>query len=155
MTDKKAIFNILLVDKTTNPKILSDIVSEETYRLMKQEFIRNHVRSVKFSEKLYKRMKRILEKYFVHGTSDESDEYISATNDKSRIELLKLARKANKYEKSAIEVIINLILSSSNNNLSRVLELHLSGSYIHSVTSSILRSSNHTAYKIYTRHIDV
>lgn len=56
--------------------------------------------------------------------------------------MLKLARKANKYEKPAIEVIVNLISSSTNNNLNRVSELHLSSSYIHTVISSIFESSN-------------
>ncbi|KAI9473986.1 MAG: hypothetical protein EXX96DRAFT_621614 [Benjaminiella poitrasii] len=137
-----ALSNNLLVDKTTKPKILPDIVSKETYRLMKQELIRNHMRSVKFSEKLYKRVKHILEEYFVYGAKDELDKYISETNNESKIELLKLARKVNKYEKSAIEVIANLIPSSTNNNLSRVSELYLSGSYIHNVISSIFRFSN-------------
>ncbi|CEG79311.1 hypothetical protein RMATCC62417_13796 [Rhizopus microsporus] len=90
----EALFNILLVDKTTNPKLLPNIVSKETYRLMKQEFIRNHMRNIKFNEKIYKRVKRILEKYFVYETNDESDEDIRETNNESRIELLKLAKKS-------------------------------------------------------------
>ncbi|KAG0735862.1 hypothetical protein G6F57_010181 [Rhizopus arrhizus] len=123
--------NIILIDKTTSPKPLPDIVSKETYRLIKQDFIQNHMLSIKFNEKLYKRVKHILEKYFVYETNDES-----------RIKLLILARKANEYEKSAIEVIVSLTTSSTNNKLNRVSELHLSSSYIHTMISSIFRSSN-------------
>lgn len=70
------------------------------------------------------------------------DEDTREKNNESRIKLLKLARKANKYEKSAIEVIVSLITLSTNNKLNRVSELHLSSSYIHTVISSIFGSSD-------------
>lgn len=98
--------------------------------------------SVKFNEKLYKRVKHILEEYFIYETNDELDEDTREKNNESRIKLLKLARKANKYEKSAIEVIVSLITLSTNNKLNRVSELHLSSSYIHTVISSIFGSSD-------------
>ncbi|KAG1554949.1 hypothetical protein G6F49_007578 [Rhizopus delemar] len=137
-----AFSNIILIDKTTNPRLLPDIVPKETYRLMTQDFIQNHMLSIKFNEKLYKRVKNMLEKYFAYETNDESDEDIREKNNESRIKLLKLARKANKYEKSAIEVIVSLITSLTNNKLNRVSELHLSSSYIHTMISSTFGSSN-------------
>ncbi|KAI9278875.1 hypothetical protein BDA99DRAFT_493327 [Phascolomyces articulosus] len=109
---------------------------------MKQQFIETHMRDIKFNNKLFKRVKRVLMKYFVYETNDGTDEDIKEINNESRIELLKLARKANKYEKSAIEVIVSLISSSTNNNLNRISELHLSSSYIHTVISPIFGSSD-------------
>ncbi|KAI9022720.1 hypothetical protein CLU79DRAFT_750374 [Phycomyces nitens] len=137
-----ALSNILIVDKVTNSNIHPDILPKDTYRLMKQDFIKNHRRDIKFNAKLYQRVKRILEKYFFYKTSNESDESIREANNESRIKLLKLARKANKYEKAAIEVIVTLIPTSTNNKLNRVSELHLSSSYIHTVISSIFGSSD-------------
>lgn len=63
-------------------------------------------------------------------------------NNESRIALLKLARKANKYEKAVIEVSVNLIPVSTNNNVNRVSELHLTSSYIHNVVSAMFGSAN-------------
>lgn len=133
-----ALSNIMLIDKTTNSKQLPQIVSKEAYRSMKQDFIDRYMRSIKFSDKLYKQVKRVFDKCFIYATKDE----IRNRNDESRIALLKLARKANKYEKGAIEVIVNLIPVSTNNNVNRVSELHLTSSYIHNVVSSMFGSVN-------------
>lgn len=56
--------------------------------------------------------------------------------------MLKLVRKANTYDKAAIEAIINTISSSTNNRLNRISELHLTSSYIHIIISSIFGSYN-------------
>jgi hypothetical protein len=57
----RSLSNIILVDKTTNPKLLPCILSKDTYQSMKQDFIDGLMRSIKFGDKLYKRAKRLLD----------------------------------------------------------------------------------------------
>lgn len=51
----------MLINKTTNLKQLPHIVSKEVYRSMKQGFIDRYMRSINFSDKLYKQVKRVFD----------------------------------------------------------------------------------------------
>lgn len=62
ITRYRSLSNIMLIDKATNRKQMPHIVSKETCRSIKKDLVRAQMPDdVKFNEKLFKRVKRILE----------------------------------------------------------------------------------------------
>lgn len=85
-------------------------------------------------------------KKFTYNFEDETPENRIDANSNARINPLKLSKQASIHEKPAIEAIINITSSTTNNNLKILSEMHVISSYIHSLIRSTFDSYEIISY---------